>query len=213
MLNPLQKEMKISGWQAVSLFVSVQKFPDPHILDSLINGHVDAVNTSNEGDGPLMTTTTKGSTPQVMLQSGTEKDLCLPEVQEIIKESEIPNLDEHNADQEVGQKYFVEDNVSMLASKKINLKNLHNPCEELRKKRKERRTSDRQMTKLLKTEDDNHLKKRPFEGLYGEDLQNKILEGGKVLLACAYKVLAQEPRPLICLPAPQDDASDEEGDA
>jgi hypothetical protein len=52
-----------------------------------------------------------------------------------------------------------------------------------------------------------------WSGLYGADLQSKILEGGKVLLACAYKVVAQEPRPLIYLPAPQDDDSDDETDA
>jgi len=51
-----------------------------------------------------------------------------------------------------------------------------------------------------------------WAGLYGADLRNKILEGGKVLLSCAYKVLAQQPRPLIYLPAPRDDTSEKEDD-
>jgi len=53
-----------------------------------------------------------------------------------------------------------------LGTKTVNLKLLHNPCEEIKKTREERRTSDRQMLNLLKTENDAPLKKRSFEGTF-----------------------------------------------
>ncbi|PAN21233.1 hypothetical protein PAHAL_3G451600 [Panicum hallii] len=51
-----------------------------------------------------------------------------------------------------------------------------------------------------------------WAGLYGAEMQSKIMEGVKVLLACAHKVLAQQPRPVLYLPAPQEDTSEEEND-
>lgn len=52
-----------------------------------------------------------------------------------------------------------------------------------------------------------------WAGLYGSEIQDKIVEGAKILLACAHRVLAQQPRPVIYLPAPTEDLSDEEEDA
>ncbi|KAG2638230.1 uncharacterized protein LOC120658616 [Panicum virgatum] len=99
-----------------------------------------------------------------------------------------------------------------LENQDINLKELLNPCEMMKAQRTERRTSERIQEDIKKTMG-NSSQKRSLQGLYGSEIQDKIVEGAKILLACAHRVLAQQPRPVIYLPAPTEDLSDEEEDA
>ena len=52
-----------------------------------------------------------------------------------------------------------------------------------------------------------------WTGLYGTDMQGKILEGVKILISCVHKVMAQQKRPPSCLlldgPARAQDTTDE----
>ena len=57
-----------------------------------------------------------------------------------------------------------------------------------------------------------------WAGLYGADMQGKILEGVKILVSCVHKVMAQQrhPSPRLLLDGPtrlhdtRDDASDDD---
>lgn len=55
-----------------------------------------------------------------------------------------------------------------------------------------------------------YCQNRP-EGLYKTDLQEKLLDGVKVLLSCAHKVLAQQarPPPPALLPPIQEDREED----
>ena len=49
-----------------------------------------------------------------------------------------------------------------------------------------------------------------WAGLYSSELQDKIMEGTKILLVRARRVLMQQPRPVIYLPPPHEEMSEEE---
>ncbi|RLN08171.1 uncharacterized protein C2845_PM11G12560 [Panicum miliaceum] len=97
-----------------------------------------------------------------------------------------------------------------------------NPGEKMKSMREERRWSERLQNQAEKggkagkeAMKSSASKKRPLSGLYSEAMQEQILGGVQMLLACAQKVMASQPQtaPMVrLLPPPSDDDLEEADD-
>ncbi|KAG2602426.1 hypothetical protein PVAP13_5KG678507 [Panicum virgatum] len=150
-----------SHWIASCELNSVQKSPDPFLLESILTNHDSAEVSSKENQTPMTNTTNISSIQPVQqpeLESATYQE-DPGHVSSLVSPSPVVLGEE----QEVLPHDSLNKTECRLGTKTVNLKLLHNPCEEIKKTREERRTSDRQMLNLLKTENDAPLKKRSFE--------------------------------------------------
>ncbi|CAO2038309.1 unnamed protein product [Urochloa humidicola] len=97
----------------------------------------------------------------------------------------------------------------------LNLRDLVNPSEAIKAQHEDRRWSKRvQQKKQMGEAKELKIitKKRSQEGLHKEEFHGRLLEGVQVILSCAHRMMARDPKlpTRLLLPPPEDQEQDDE---